>query len=129
MDGGGARGGIGGCRGGVGPTRVKPCASPGKGVNATVNGVLTFLAPGKLTVAPAPGTEQALFVGSQTKALGIAVICASNHEGTVDGNGYGTAPSTEAQWERAASHRNVRFPPADASPGPQNRRVKAAEHR
>lgn len=106
MDGGGARGGNGGRRGGVGPTRVKLRACPGKGVNATVNGVLKLLAPGKLTVAPASGllprvTDQGpRYPGpwSQTKALGTAAICTSNDKGTVDGNGYSTTPSTEVQF-------------------------------
>ncbi|MGW2415871.1 hypothetical protein ACWCV5_27375 [Streptomyces tubercidicus] len=67
-------------------------------MNATVNGVLKLLAPGKLTVAPASGTEHAFFLGSQTKALGTAAICTSNDKGTVDGNGYSTTPSTEVQF-------------------------------
>ncbi|MCX4637840.1 hypothetical protein HEP86_01220 [Streptomyces sp. RPA4-5] len=37
-------------------------ALKGKGVNATVNGVLRYLTPGKLTVAPDTGTEQVFFI-------------------------------------------------------------------
>ncbi|AZS69805.1 hypothetical protein DDE74_01400 [Streptomyces lydicus] len=42
------------------------------------------------------------YVGSQTKALGAAGICASNGNVTADGNGYGTSPYSEAQLEKAA---------------------------
>ncbi|SOE15914.1 hypothetical protein SAMN06272775_6805 [Streptomyces sp. 2323.1] len=77
-------------------------ASRGKGGNGTWTGVLKYLASGKLTVTPASGTEQAFFVGSDTKTLGAATICASNGNVTVDSSGYGTSPCTEEQLEKAA---------------------------
>ncbi|MFF8786254.1 hypothetical protein [Streptomyces sp. NPDC015125] len=77
-------------------------APHGKGVSGTWNGVLKYVAPGKLTVAPASGSEQAFFVGAQTKALGAAAMCASNGNVTIDAESYGTSPCTEAQLEEAA---------------------------
>ncbi|MEX2969909.1 hypothetical protein [Streptomyces sp. C184] len=82
-------------------------ASHGKGGNGTWTGVLKYLAPGKLTVTPASGTEQAFFVGSGTKTLGAATICASNGNVTVDSSGYGTSPCTEEQLEKAAKMDSV----------------------
>ncbi|MFI9079754.1 hypothetical protein ACIGW8_25340 [Streptomyces sioyaensis] len=82
-------------------------ASHGKGGNGTWTGVLKYLAPGKLTVTPASGTEQAFFVGSGTKTLGAATICASNGNVTVDSSGYGTSPCTEEQLEKAAKRDSV----------------------
>ncbi|WP_414505355.1 hypothetical protein [Streptomyces sp. NEAU-L66] len=67
-----------------------------------MNVVLKHLVPGKLTVAPASGTEQAFYAGSQTKPLGAAGTCASNGNVTADSNGYGTSPCTEAQVVKAA---------------------------
>ncbi|MFI0904457.1 hypothetical protein ACH4TE_13070 [Streptomyces sioyaensis] len=77
-------------------------ASHGNGGNGTWTGVLKYLAPGKLTVTPASGTEQAFFVGAGTTTLGAATICASNGNVTVDSSGYGTSPCTEEQLEKAA---------------------------
>ncbi|MFJ5797719.1 hypothetical protein [Streptomyces decoyicus] len=77
-------------------------ASQGKGVSGTWNGVLKYLAPGKMTVAPDSGPEQGFFVDSQTKSLGAAAMCASNGNVTMDESGYGTSPCTEAQLEEAA---------------------------
>ncbi|TXC98588.1 hypothetical protein [Streptomyces sp. ISID311] len=82
-------------------------ASHGKGGNGTWTGVLKYLAPGKLTVTPASGTEQAFFVGSDTKTLGAATICASNGNVTMDSSGYGTSPCTEEQLEKAAKMDSV----------------------
>lgn len=76
-------------------------------MNGTLNGVLKHLAPGKLTVAPASGTDQAYYVGTQTKAIGAAGNCASNGNVTADRNGYGTSPCTEAQLEKAAKMKSV----------------------
>lgn len=81
--------------------------SHGKGGNGTWTGVLKYLAPGKLTVTPASGTEQAFFVGSGTKTLGAATICASNGNVTMDSSGYGTSPCTEEQLEKAAKMDSV----------------------
>ncbi|MEV0261765.1 hypothetical protein AB0I49_10515 [Streptomyces sp. NPDC050617] len=74
----------------------------GKGVDGTWVGVLKYLAPGKLTVTPEDGMEQAFSVRSDTKVLGAAAICASNGNVTVDGTGYGTSKCTGAQLEKAA---------------------------
>ncbi len=74
----------------------------GKSVDGTWVGVLKYLAPGKLTVTPDDGTEQAFFVAKDTKVLGAAAICASNGNVTVDGTGYGTSTCTDAQLEKAA---------------------------
>ncbi|MEV0375573.1 hypothetical protein AB0I10_38490 [Streptomyces sp. NPDC050636] len=82
-------------------------ASNGKGVNGTFNGVLNYLAPGKLTVSPKSGTEQAFFVSTQTKTLGAAGICASNGNVTADDSGYGTSPCTESQLEKAAKMNSI----------------------
>ncbi|MGY5135007.1 hypothetical protein ACWGJW_21870 [Streptomyces nigrescens] len=76
-------------------------------MNGTLNGVLKHLAPGKLTVAPASGTDQAYYVGTQTKAIGAAGNCASNGNVNADINGYGTSPCTEAQLEKAAKMKSV----------------------
>ncbi|MFE7121408.1 hypothetical protein ACFU99_38850, partial [Streptomyces sp. NPDC057654] len=70
----------------------------GQGVDGTWVGVLKYLAPGKLTVTPDDGMEQAFFVGNDTKVLGAAAICASNGNVTVDG----TSKCTDAQLEKAA---------------------------
>ncbi|WP_433854455.1 hypothetical protein [Streptomyces kronopolitis] len=78
-----------------------------KGVNGTWTGVLAYLAPGKLTVTPDSGTEQAFYVGSGTTALGAATICASNDNVTIDSGGYGTSPCTTAQLEAAAKMGSV----------------------
>ncbi|MGW3008623.1 hypothetical protein ACWC9R_07250 [Streptomyces sp. NPDC001219] len=94
--------GTGGSESGSGSAGGSASAPKGKGVNATVSGVLKYMAPGKLTVAPASGTEQAFFVGSQTKTLGAATICASNGNVTMDSKGNGTSPCTEKQLEKAA---------------------------
>ncbi|MGY5127230.1 hypothetical protein [Streptomyces nigrescens] len=99
--------GTGGAGSGSGSTAGSGSAAQGKGVNGTLNGVLKYLAPGKLTVAPASGTEQAFYVGSQTKTLGAAGICASNGNVTADSNGYGTSPCTEAQLEKAAKMNSI----------------------
>lgn len=82
-------------------------APRGKGVNGTWTGVLAYLAPGKLTVTPESGTEQAFSVGSGTKILGAATICASNDNVTMDSSGYGTSPCTTAQLETAAKRGSV----------------------
>ncbi|MEV0277866.1 hypothetical protein AB0I22_16010 [Streptomyces sp. NPDC050610] len=74
----------------------------GKSVDGTWIGVLKYLAPGKLTVTPDDGMEQAFFVATDTKVLGAAAICASNGNVTVDGTGYGTSTCTDAQLEKAA---------------------------
>ncbi|MFH8986059.1 hypothetical protein [Streptomyces varsoviensis] len=74
----------------------------GEGVAGTWVGVLKYLAPGKLTVTPEDGMEQAFFVAKDTKVLGAAAICASNGNVTVDGTGYGTSTCTDAQLEKAA---------------------------
>ncbi|MFE3548131.1 hypothetical protein ACFXN2_05570 [Streptomyces kronopolitis] len=79
-----------------------------KGANGTWTGVLAYLAPGKLTVTPESGTEQAFFVGSGTKTLGAATICASSDNVTMDSSGYGTSPCTTAQLETAAKMRSVK---------------------
>ena len=71
-------------------------------MSGTWNGVLKYLAPGKMTVAPDSGAEQGFFVGSQTKSLGAAAMCTSNGNVTMDESGYGTSPCTEAQLEEAA---------------------------
>ncbi|MEU8686041.1 hypothetical protein [Streptomyces sp. NPDC048611] len=104
---GGAGGGTGGSGSGAGPAGGSEPAPKGKGVNATVSGVLKYMAPGKLTVAPASGTEQAFFIGSQTKTLGAATICASNGNVTMDSKGNGTSPCTEEQLEKAAKMGSV----------------------
>ncbi|MFI1303080.1 hypothetical protein [Streptomyces sioyaensis] len=95
----------GGTTGGAGTDTGS--ASHGKGGNGTWTGVLKYLAPGKLTVTPASGTEQAFFVGAGTKTLGAAVICASDGNVTVDSSGYGTSSCTEAQLEKAAKMNSV----------------------
>lgn len=82
-------------------------APQGKGTNGTWTGVLAYLAPGKLTVTPESGTEQAFFVGSGTTTLGAATICASNGNVTMDSSGYGTSPCTAAQLEKAAKMQSV----------------------
>lgn len=82
-------------------------AANGKGVSGTFNGVLNYLAPGKLTVTPKSGTEQAFFVSTQTKTLGAAAICASNGNVTADDSGYGTSPCTESQLEKAAKMNSI----------------------
>jgi hypothetical protein len=87
---------------GTGSANGGGSASRGKGVRGTWEGVLSYLAPGKLTVTPASGTEQAFFVGPQTRTLGAAGICAANGNVTVDSHGYGTSPCTEAQLEKAS---------------------------
>ncbi|TJZ59179.1 hypothetical protein FCH28_03520 [Streptomyces piniterrae] len=82
-------------------------AGQGKGVSGTFNGTLNYLAPGKLTVRPKSGTEQAFFVSTQTKTLGAAGICSSKGNVTADGSGYGTSPCTEAQLEKAAKMNSI----------------------
>ncbi|MCL7490286.1 MULTISPECIES: hypothetical protein [Streptomyces] len=104
-DGGKGTGGAdhtGGTDSGGGSAAGSGSASQGKGVSGTWNGVLKYLAPGKMTVAPDSGPEQGFFVGSQTKSLGAAAMCASNGNVTMDESGYGTSPCTEAQLEEAA---------------------------
>ncbi|GAO08092.1 hypothetical protein TPA0598_03_05530 [Streptomyces lydicamycinicus] len=103
----GKSGGTNGGASGGGSTSGSGSASRGKGVNATVNGVLKYLAPGKLTVTPDAGTEQAFFIGPQTKTLGAAAICASNGNVTIDSSSYGTSPCTEAQLEKAAKMSSI----------------------
>ncbi|WP_030983037.1 hypothetical protein [Streptomyces sp. NRRL S-1813] len=92
----------GGTDAGGGSAAGAGSASQGKGVSGTWNGVLKYLAPGKMTVAPDSGPEQGFFVGSQTKSLGAAAMCASNGNVTMDESGYGTSPCTDAQLEEAA---------------------------
>ncbi|UQA91491.1 hypothetical protein [Streptomyces halobius] len=99
--------GKGGAGAGSGSATGSGSAHKGKGVNGTFNGVLNYLAPGKLTVSPKSGAEQAFFVSEETKTLGAAGICASNGNVTVDDNGYGTSPCTEAQLEKAAKMNSV----------------------
>ncbi|MGW7486492.1 hypothetical protein [Streptomyces sp. NPDC054786] len=98
----GGANGTSGAGAGSGSADDAGSAPHGKGVSGTWNGVLKYLAPGKLTVAPASGAEQGFFVDSQTKALGAAAMCASNGNVTMDDSGYGTSPCTAAQLEKAA---------------------------
>ncbi|MFG2532055.1 hypothetical protein [Streptomyces sp. NPDC048516] len=74
-----------------------------EGVSGTWNGVLKYLAPGKMTVAPASGAEQGFAIGPQTEALGAAAMCgAPDGNVTMDESGYGTSPCTESQLDEAA---------------------------
>lgn len=78
-------------------------APDGKGVSGTWNGVLKYLTPGKMTVAPDSGAEQRFDIGPQTKALGAAAMCGGpDGDVTMDENGYGTSPCTESQLDEAA---------------------------
>ncbi|MFE7666352.1 hypothetical protein [Streptomyces celluloflavus] len=103
----GSGAGAGSSNGG-GSTNGGGSASRGKGVVGTWEGILNYLAPGKLTVTPSSGPEQAFFIGPQTKTLGAAGICASNGNVTVDSHGYGTSPCTEAQLEKASKMDAIR---------------------
>ncbi|MEU8995418.1 hypothetical protein AB0952_03385 [Streptomyces caniferus] len=93
---------------GSGATAGSGSAPDGKGVSGTWNGVLKYLAPGKMTVAPDSGTEQAFAVGPQTKALGAAAMCTSDGNVTMDDDGYGTSPCTEAQLVESAKTNALR---------------------
>ncbi|MEV0280402.1 hypothetical protein AB0I22_28985 [Streptomyces sp. NPDC050610] len=74
-----------------------------KGVSGTWKGTLKYLAPGKVTVAPKSGMEQAFYVGPHTKVLGAAAICGDpDGNVTMDKNGYGTTPCTLKQLMKAA---------------------------
>lgn len=75
----------------------------GNSVSGTWNGVLKYLAPGKMTVAPASGAEQGFSIGPETKALGAAAMCGGpDGDVTMDESGYGTSPCTESQLDEAA---------------------------
>ncbi|WP_260640471.1 hypothetical protein [Streptomyces angustmyceticus] len=72
-------------------------------VSGTWNGVLKYLAPGKMTVAPDSGAEQGFDIGPDTKVLGAAALCGDpDGNVTMDDNGYGTTPCTESQLDEAA---------------------------
>ncbi|MGX1761672.1 hypothetical protein ACWIG5_32985 [Streptomyces lydicus] len=78
-------------------------ATQGEGVSGTWNGVLKYLTPGKMIVAPDSGAEQRFDIGPQTKALGAAAMCnAPDGSVTMDESGYGTSPCTESQLDEAA---------------------------
>ncbi|WP_030675151.1 hypothetical protein [Streptomyces rimosus] len=80
-----------------------------KGGNVTVNGTLKYLAPGKYTVAPESGMEQAFFTATDTRILGATTIC-GGPDGTVtiDKGSYGTTSCTEEQLEKAAKRNTVK---------------------
>ncbi|MFK0263891.1 hypothetical protein ACIQU1_21515 [Streptomyces angustmyceticus] len=72
-------------------------------VSGTWDGVLKYLTPGRMIVAPDSGAEQRFSIGPQTKALGAAAMCgAPDGNVTMDENGYGTSPCTESQLDDAA---------------------------
>ncbi|MEU6328591.1 hypothetical protein ABZ851_15145 [Streptomyces sp. NPDC047049] len=96
-----------------------------KGVSGTWNGVLKYLTPGKMIVAPDSGAEQRFAIGPQTKALGAAAMCGGpDGDVTMDKDGYGTSPCTESQLDEAArmNSLNVRVTVEDGVA------TKVAEH-
>ncbi|MEU6958358.1 hypothetical protein [Streptomyces chrestomyceticus] len=80
-----------------------------KGVDATLVGTLKYLAPGKLTVTPESGTEQAFFVAADTEVLGAATICGGpGGRVTITKESYGTTPCTTDQLDEAAKKNTVK---------------------
>lgn len=80
-----------------------------KGVDATLVGTLKYLAPGKLTVTPESGTEQAFFVAEDTKVLGAATLCGGpGGQVTITKDSYGTTPCTTDQLDEAAKKNTVK---------------------
>src|SRR4051794_897427 len=81
------------------------------GNHQMVEGTLSYLAPGKLTVKPEDGgTEQAFLVANATKILGAAAIC-SDDDGaggaSIGDDGYGTSKCTVEELEKAAKTNSV----------------------
>ncbi|MEU4202404.1 hypothetical protein AB0F64_20975 [Streptomyces sp. NPDC026294] len=80
-----------------------------KGVDATLVGTLKYLAPGKLTVTPRSGTEQAFFVAADTEVLGAATICGGpDGQVTITDDSYGTTACTTDQLDEAAKKNTVK---------------------
>ncbi|MEU7155061.1 hypothetical protein [Streptomyces chrestomyceticus] len=80
-----------------------------KGVDATLVGTLKYVAPGKLTVTPESGTEQAFFVAADTEVLGAATICGGpGGRVTITKESYGTTPCTTDQLGEAAKKNTVK---------------------
>ncbi len=114
---GGSTGGTSGGTGSTGPGTGKGTgAGTGtgtgagrKGVDATLVGTLKYLAPGKLTVTPESGTEQAFFVAADTEVLGAATICGGpGGQVTITKESYGTTPCTTDQLDEAAKKNTVK---------------------
>ncbi|KOT85377.1 hypothetical protein ADK70_21415 [Streptomyces rimosus subsp. pseudoverticillatus] len=80
-----------------------------KGANVTLNGTLKYLAPGKYTVAPESGMEQAFFVATDTRILGATTICGGpDGRVTIDKSSYGTTTCTTDDLEKAAKMNTVK---------------------
>ncbi|KWT58570.1 hypothetical protein ADL21_28565 [Streptomyces albus subsp. albus] len=80
-----------------------------KGGNVTLNGTLKYLAPGKYTVAPESGMEQAFFVATDTRILGATTICGGpDGRVTIDKSSYGTTTCTTDDLEKAAKMNTVK---------------------
>ncbi|WP_206506379.1 hypothetical protein [Streptomyces chrestomyceticus] len=112
---GGTSGGTGSTGSGTGKgtdtgTGTGPGTGTGrKGVDATLVGTLKYLAPGKLTVTPESGTEQAFFVAEDTKVLGAATLCGGpGGQVTITKDSYGTTPCTTDQLDEAAKKNTVK---------------------
>ncbi|KOT92657.1 hypothetical protein ADK86_20060 [Streptomyces sp. NRRL F-5755] len=113
---GGSTGGSGsghrgsGTSGGWGSTGSGSGTATGrKGGNVTLNGTLKYLAPGKYTVAPESGMEQAFFVATDTKILGATTICGGpDGRVTIDKGSYGTTACTTDDLEKAAKMNTVK---------------------
>ncbi|WP_185842383.1 hypothetical protein [Streptomyces sp. WAC 06725] len=80
-----------------------------KGANVTLNGTLKYLAPGKYTVAPESGMEQAFFVATDTRILGATTICGGpDGRVTIDKSSHGTTTCTTDDLEKAAKMNTVK---------------------
>ncbi|KOG52822.1 hypothetical protein ADK76_30780 [Streptomyces griseoflavus] len=99
-----------GTSGGSGSTGSGSGTATGrKGGNVTLNGTLKYLAPGKYTVAPESGMEQAFFVTTDTRILGATTICGGpDGRVTIDKGSYGTTTCTTDDLEKAAKMNTVK---------------------
>ncbi|KAA6221260.1 hypothetical protein CP973_04060 [Streptomyces albofaciens JCM 4342] len=80
-----------------------------QGGTTTLNGTLKYLAPGKYTVAPESGMEQAFFVATDTRILGATTICGGpDGRVTIDKGSYGTTTCTTDDLEKAAKKNTVK---------------------